>query len=456
MRLIAMIALALIIYESCHRKERVEKEENHIHIGEKHEIMENEKKRKIYYCPMHPQYTSDKPGSCPICGMNLVELKEEETTKRHKTYYCPMHPEYKSDKPGSCPICGMDLIELEEKKIQSAIHISPEKQQMIGVKFSEVRKIDLIKEIRTVAKFEYNEKNIFIYSLKFSGWIEKLYANFTGKYVRKDETLFEIYSPDVVSAQEEYLSVLRLAENKTGDFEEILQKAKRRLLWWSIPEDVVKEIEKTKEPKRAIPMKSPWSGFIIEKNIFEGKFVEAGENIFKIADISEIWAICDIYESDIQFIKIGTPVLITTSYSNKRFYGKVSFIYPSIDPQTRTVRIRVDISNKDFEVKAEMFGEAYIRVHLGQRLAIPESAVLDTGTKKIVFVDLGNGYIEPKEIETGERASGYIEVKNGLEELERVAESANFLINSESKLQEALKIFGPSKGTQHERMDIQR
>jgi RND family efflux transporter MFP subunit len=352
-----------------------------------------------------------------------------------------MHPNYISDKPGECPICGMTLVPVEEEKTseEGTMKISPEKQQLTGVTYGRVEYRNLKKVIRTVAKLSYDETNIRYITTKFSGWIEKLYVDYTGKLVKKGEPLFEIYSPELVSAQEEYLLALKF-EKITERANSLLNSTRTRLLLWDISENQIKEIEESGKPMRRMVYYSPFSGFVIEKNVFEGKYISAGENLYKIADISNIWVFADIYEFELPFIKMGQEAIITLPYyPGEVFRGKITYIYPSLENETRTVKVRIELKNFEFKLKPEMFGNAEIDIDLGKKLAVPESAVIDTGMRKIVFVNRGNGYIEPREVKLGHRVDEYYEVLEGLSEGEEVVTSANFLIDSESNLKSAIK-----------------
>lgn len=367
--------------------------------------------------------------------------KDKGVEHKKKLYHCPMHPNYISDKPGECPICGMTLVPVEEEKTseEGTIKISPEKQQLTGVTYGRVEYRNLKKVIRTVAKLSYDETNIRYITTKFSGWIEKLYVDYTGKLVKKGEPLFEIYSPELVSAQEEYLLALKF-EKITERANSLLNSTRTRLLLWDISENQIKEIEESGKPMRRMVYYSPFSGFVIEKNVFEGKYISAGENLYKIADISNIWVFADIYEFELPFIKMGQEAIITLPYyPGEVFRGKITYIYPSLENETRTVKVRIELKNFEFKLKPEMFGNAEIDIDLGKKLAVPESAVIDTGMRKIVFVNRGNGYIEPREVKLGHRVDEYYEVLEGLSEGEEAVTSANFLIDSESNLKSAIK-----------------
>ncbi|MBC7361706.1 MAG: efflux RND transporter periplasmic adaptor subunit [Candidatus Aminicenantes bacterium] len=404
--------------------------------------------------PQHqhqPQLTGS-PESTP------AQTKEKPSAKK-TLYHCPMHPNYISDKPGECPICGMTLVPIEEEKHEEmsmempegTIQISPQKQQLLNLTFSQAEYRNLEKTIQTVARFTYDETRLAFINTKFPGWIEELSVDYTGRLVRKGEPLFSIYSPELVSAQEEYLLALKakqqLQESQTEksvstdqDSDRLLEVSKRRLLLWDLKEEQIKKLEESGRPFKSLTIYSPLSGFVVEKNILKGQYVMPGENLYKIADISKLWVLADIYEQDIPLIQLGQETTIeVAAFPGKQFSGKISYIFPYLENETRTVKVRIELPNPDFKLKPEMYGNIKVRVDLGQRLTVPESAVIDSGQRKLVFVDRGNGYLEPRQVEVGITAGDYLEILKGLKAGDRVVTSANFLIDSESRLKSALK-----------------
>jgi len=378
-------------------------------------------------------------GSLLIGGFYLQKKEKEATTERKgELYICPMHPDYVSDRPGNCPICGMKLIPASEKKKpmehmkMGTIYISPQRQQLIGVKTKRVEKEEVEKTIRTVGRIEYDETKLAYVNLKYSGWIEELYADYVGKFVKKGEILMTVYSPDLIQAQEEYLQTIK----NSDDY--LKEKAFNKLILWGIDESEIKEIEKDGILLR-FPIRSPISGFIIEKKALKGKFFKSGENLFKIADLRKVWVIADIYEYELELVEEGAVAEIELPYlPGKVFKGRVTYIYPDIDPLTRTAKIRIELSNPDYELKPGMYATVILRTKIGERLIIPKDAVLDSGKKKYVFIRKEGGYFEPRIIKLGAELDDYYIVEDGLEEGEEVVTSSNFLIDSESKLKLAI------------------
>jgi Cu(I)/Ag(I) efflux system membrane fusion protein len=343
----------------------------------------------------------------------------------------------------------------QEGKVQEIapgnVQISPERQQLIGVRFGSVEKRSLTKVIRTVGRIDYDEKRIGIVSPKISGWIEQLYVDFTGRFVRKGEPLLTIYSPELVSTQEEYLLALKARQDwSKSPFSEVTEggnllaeSARRRLKLWDISDAQIQALEESREPKKTLTLYSPFTGHVLEKMVNKGQFVDAGMALFKIADLSVVWLIADIYESELSAIRVGQPAAIQMPYyPGETFTGKAIYIYPYMDAQTRTAKVRYEFANPHGKLKPEMFADVEITVPLGDRLAVPEGAVIDTGVRKVVIVDRGSGYFEPREVRLGARASDLFEVLDGLKAGERVVTSANFLIDSESKLKEAVGGMG--------------
>jgi multidrug efflux pump subunit AcrA (membrane-fusion protein) len=364
-----------------------------------------------------------------------------------------MHPWIKSDKPGKSPDCGMDMVPVYEGEVPSkkmpkgSVMIPIEKQQLIGVKTGIVKTRHLKKIIRTVGRIDYDERRVKDIHTKIEGWIEKLYVDYTGKFVKKGTPLLSIYSPELVSTQEEYLLALKankyfqkssFPDVKSGG-ETLIQATKRRLLLWDITENQIRKLEKTGVVKKSLILHSPINGFVINKTAFEGKYVTPADPLYTIADLSNIWIYADIYEYEIPLIKKGQEVLAKLSYlPGETFKGVISYIYPYLENKTRTVKVRMDFDNKGFKLKPKMYAKVEINVDLGRKLAVPEDAVLDSGIEQIVFIAKEGGHFEPKRVKLGLKTDGYYEVLSGLSEGEKVVTSANFLIDSESRLKSAL------------------
>ncbi|NWG02579.1 MAG: efflux RND transporter periplasmic adaptor subunit [Syntrophaceae bacterium] len=327
------------------------------------------------------------------------------------------------------------------------VQISPERQQLIGVKFGMVEMKSLEKLIRTVGRIDYDEKRIFTISPKIGGWIEDLYIDFTGKFVHRGEPLLTLYSPELVSTQEEYLIALQAKKDLAkspfpevaGSGDALAESARRRLKLWDISDDQIKALEESGQSKKTLTLFSPFSGFVLEKSAYRGMNVMPGMTLYKLADLSVVWLYADIYEYEIPLIRLGQQASIQLSFlPGETFTGKAVYIYPSLNPETRTAKVRFEIPNSHQKLKPEMYANVEMKVRLGKKLAVPESAVIDTGLRQMVIVDKGSGYFEPKEIKVGIKVEDYYEVIEGLKSGERVVTSANFLIDSESKFKEAV------------------
>ena len=348
----------------------------------------------------------------------------------------------------------MESIQKEGKMQEVApgtIQISPAKQQLIGVKIGAVEMKPLEKVIRTVGRVDYDEKRIVTVSPKIGGWIEDLYIDFTGRFVRQGEPLLTIYSPELVSTQEEYLIALKAKRDlKRSPFPEVAgsgdslaESAKRRLKLWDITDEQIKTLEESGQSKKTLTLYSPFSGFVLEKNAYKGMNVMPGMALFKLADLSVVWLIADIYEYELPFVRVGQQASIQLSYlPGETFTGKAIYIYPALDPNTRTAKVRFEFPNPHERLKPEMYANVEIKIRLGQKLTVPEGAVIDTGIRQMVIIDKGSGYFEPREVKVGAKVEDYYEVTKGLKAGERVVTSANFLIDSESKLKEAMAGVG--------------
>jgi Cu(I)/Ag(I) efflux system membrane fusion protein len=322
--------------------------------------------------------------------------------------------------------------------------VSPERQQPLGVQFTEVDYQDMEKIIRTVGLIELDERKIAHVHTKISGWIEKVFIDFTWQQVKRGDPLFTIYSPELVATQEEYLLALKAQEtlknspfpNDSEGAVSLLDAARRRLLLWDITEDQIAELERTKKVQRTLTIHSPIAGHVIHKNAFPNMRVEPETRVYTVADHSYVWVHADIYENEMALVKLGQhATMVVPSFPDEVFRGKVTYIWPHVQGSTRTAKVRLEFPNPDLKLKPEMYANVEMHIPLGRRLVVPESAVLRTGKRNLVFVDRGEGRMEVRDIALGVKASDRYEVLRGLKPGEQVVTAANFLIDAESQVQ---------------------
>lgn len=366
-------------------------------------------------------------------------------------YTCTMHPSVKEKEPGTCPICAMDLTPVYKEGAQSesektgnsvrTVNIPLYQQQLIGVQIDTVKLMAASKKIRTVGRVDYDETKIATVNLKFSGWIEELHVDYVGQFVKKGQPLFSIYSPELVSTQEELLQVapqsVSATEASADTFTRSLyQTTLKRLQLWGLSQQLIEQIMQNKKPLLRIEYDSPFTGYVIAKNILLGQHAKAGMDLYKIADLSRIWVFADIYEQELTTIEMGQQAKLTLSYNTEMaLVGKVDYIYPSIDRETRTAKIRLVFPNPDLRLKPDMYANVELAIDLREQLVVPETAVLSTGKRQLVFVDHGNGRFEPRKIKTGRKVERYYTILEGLKAGEVVVKSGNFLIDAEAHVQ---------------------
>ena len=327
------------------------------------------------------------------------------------------------------------------------VEIPVEKQQLIGVKTSEVSFKQVQKTIRTVGRIEVDEKKLATINIHFDAWIEKLYVDYVGKYVRKGDPLAEVYSHELFATQQEFINALKwgkqsgdvkdekISKMLAQDSESIVEAAKQRLRLWDISDDQIRSIAETGKPVRNLTIYSPLNGYVIQKPAIRGMRVLTGDKLFDIADLSTIWIISDIYEYELPSIHAGDTARISMSYfPGKEFTAVVDYVYPILASETRTAKVRFSVPNPGGQLKPGMFTNVELKVNMGKKLVVPQDAVIDTGMRQIVYVDKGNGYFEPRDVVAGVRAGGIVEILKGLKAKERVVSAATFLIDSEARL----------------------
>ena len=418
---------------------------------------------QLWTCGMHPEVIMDEPGQCPKCGMNLVPLKKagvvetkatiDPAGKDRKILYwqAPMDPTEIYDKPGKSKM-GMDLVPVYADQISSGsrVKIDPVTVQNMGVRTAPVERVNFTRTIRTVGNVDYNEENIYVVSSKVSGWIEKLIVNYTGQQVRKGQTLLDIYSPDLVTTQQEYLLALKNRElvgnSKYASIREgaesMVNSSRQRLAYWDIPEAEIKRLETTGEVHKTLALESPANGIILHKNAEEGMHIKEGMSLYRIADLSTIWVYASIYDNEVPWVRTGQKADMDLSYApGKTLEGKVSYIYPYLDEKARDVRVRIVFPNPELKLKPGMY--ANVRIHTApimNALVVPSEAVIRSGQRNVVFIDRGEGLFEPREVVIGEESEdGKLRIISGLLGNEKVVTSAQFLLDSESRLQEAIQ-----------------
>jgi len=333
-----------------------------------------------------------------------------------------------------------------------SIMISPRKIQLIGVRTEQAQVRSLTRTIRTVGLVAVDERLLTHVHIKLEGWVEKLYVRFTGEDVKKGQKLFEIYSPELVASQEEYLLALKavralkineypiVAENAAS----LMDATRKRFTLWDIRPNHIRDLERTGKVLRTLPLHAPISGYVLKMNMREGMFVTPNLDLYTLADLSHIWVLADLYEYEIQDVKLGQEAGITLPYfPGETFKGKVTYIYPVLEPKTRTIKVRFELPNPRERLKPDMFANVELQIPLGRRLVVPDTAVLDSGTEQIVFVDKGHGMFEPRKVALGVRTKEWDEIRQGIKAGERVVTNGNFLIDSESSLKAGTSMMMP-------------
>jgi Cu(I)/Ag(I) efflux system membrane fusion protein len=333
-----------------------------------------------------------------------------------------------------------------------SVLVSPQKQQLIGVKTEPAQVREVTHTIRTVGQVEVDERLLIHMHTKLEGWVQELYVKFTGEQVQKDQKLFEIYSPELVSTQEEYLLALKAVQSLgDSEFPEIAQNARsllevtrQRFSLWDITPDHIEDLENTGKVLRTLPLHAPSSGYVLHMAVREGMHVTPAMELYTLADLSSVWVLADVYEYEIPLVKLGQEATVTLSYfSGQTFTGKVTYVYPVLESKTRTVKVRFELPNPEWKIKPGMYANVDLQIPRGKRLVVPNTAVLDSGTEQLVFIDRGQGRFEPRKVKVGIRTRETYEILEGIQPGEMLVTRGNFLVDSESNLKAAIDQMMP-------------
>jgi Cu(I)/Ag(I) efflux system membrane fusion protein len=355
-------------------------------------------------------------------------------------YTCSMHPSVRQAGPGQCPICGMTLTPVTYEEIESGVvRIDDARRRRIGLETAPVVRAPLGRSIRALGRVTYDETALVDVTLKLDGYIEKLHVETTGQPVRLGQVLFTLYSPELYAAQQELLLAHQKSVTPASPASQALARAARkRLELWGLSPAQIDRITTSGEPLQSVPFLAPASGYVIEKDVVQGAAIEAGQRLFRIAPLSKVWVQADVYEQDLPHVKVGQKAEITFPYlPGKKYENKIAYIYPALEGMTRTARVRIELPNQELALKPDMYADVRLHIDAGERLQVPESAVIYTGPRRLVFVDLGDGRLQPREVTLGLHAEGAYEVLDGLSEGERVVTGGNFLIAAESRIRSA-------------------
>jgi len=378
------------------------------------------------------------------------EHPRPDLEKKILYYHCPMHPDYKSDQPGSCPVCGMHLEPVgagtpSEAPAGGAI-LTPQQLQRYGIVVGQPAFETVELTIRALGVVQPDETRIVRVHPKVEGWIEEVHADFTGRYVKRGEPLVSVYSPELLASQQEYLLALRVRNvieastvpGQRGGGESLAEAARRRLELWDLPPDAIEEIGRTGQIRRTVPILSPADGYVMARNAYPRQRISPETELYRLADLSRMWVMADIFESDHSSLRLGQSAVVRLAYAASRsFPAKVHYIQPTVDPATRTLKVRLEVDNPRMELKPDMYVNVEIRAGWGRGLFVPSDAVLDTGIAKRVFVAHDDGHFEPREVETGREWNGKVEILRGLTAEDRIVTSGVFLVDSESRLRPA-------------------
>jgi Cu(I)/Ag(I) efflux system membrane fusion protein len=459
-----------------------------------------------YHCPMHPTYISNQPGECPICGMSLVPItaegKEVKVTDLMKMdsgmtmpadsmpkakpgqWTCPMDPEVISDKPGECPKCGMDLEQVPQPTSGSGakedmssmpgmtlapkgydtssmgtvpglvtVTIEPQRLQLTGVRTDKVQRRKLADRLRLAGYVTADETRTANVHIRTSGWVRSLLVDQTGQYVKAGQPLLTIYSPDLAQAQQDLIVARKATQKTIADSEllymrkQLLDAARQKLRLLGLSDQDIRVAENSDSVGSDLTLRSPVSGYVLEKTVLSGQFIGADQNLFTIADLSTIWVLADVYEQDFARVKVGQSAEMTlTALPGETIAGKVAFIYPSVAAKSRTLRVRLEFANPSFALRPGMYTDLQLLQDNEPVLALPSDAVMDGGETKYAFVMRDGKHFEPRLLKLGRSGGDWIEVLSGVSEGDEVVTSANFLIDSESRLKAAIAGMGSTSG----------
>ena len=437
--------------------------------GCRHEPAEPE----VWYCPMHPTYVADRPGTCPICNMDLVRQERPESAapaaaapaageRRILHYRNPMDPTITSPVPAKDSM-GMDYVPVYADEAtpgaapgiagRAAVELSDEGMRLAGVRTEAARTGALERSIRTVGRVLVDERRLHRATTKIGGWVERLEVDFEGRAVRKGQPMLSIYSPELVASQEEYLLAKANAarflassipEVRRGGDDQVAA-ARRRLQLFDVPEAFLDELDRTRKARRTVALVAPASGYVVEKSVVEGMQVEPGMALYTVADLSRVWVEADFYESEASAVRVGTPARLSLPYDREvAVEARAAFVYPELDAEARTVRVRFDVDNPGLRFKPGMFVDVEAETSPAPGILVPDSAVIDSGTRQVVFVETAPGRFEPREVRVEARAAGSAQLAPGAVAAgDRVVVKANFLLDSESRLRAALSAMAP-------------
>jgi Cu(I)/Ag(I) efflux system membrane fusion protein len=412
--------------------------------------------KRLFQCPMHPTITSDHEGDCPICGMQLVEVKGggAAAADQHRIlfYRSPMNPKQTSPTPRKDEM-GMDYLPVYEDEGRggqaieglATITIDPARQQLIGLRTAPVIEGAFSGSWRTVGRIEVDPTRVHATNVKVEGYVERLFVDYVGQAVRRGQPLFSLYSPSLMAAENELVLALKTRDElaKAGatdqDGASLVAASRRKLELWDVPAAEIARLEQTRQPSRALTFLSPTSGVVTAKKIVQGSSVRAGDSPYEITALDEVWVMADAYEGDVAHVRVGQPAALTLrAYPGRTFRGMVAFIDPLLDPATRTAKVHMHFPNRGELLKPAMFGEVVLEFGRRNGLRIPADAVIRAGTRDVVFLALGDGKFAPREVQLGARSGGDVEVRSGLMAGEQVVTRANFLVDSESQLRASL------------------
>jgi Cu(I)/Ag(I) efflux system membrane fusion protein len=395
-----------------------------------------------YLCPMHPQIVTSHRGECPICGMDLVPAAGAKgDAARPAGAGAPP-----AASPGAAPVPGV-----------AAVDLSLDRVQLIGMKSVVVTRQELAATVRAVGFVAANEASLVSVNTRFSGWVEQLHVGQTGQLVQQGEVLASLYSPEMLNAQQVFLNAIKWTERKPSGAgtaptvaSDLERDARLRLELLGVAPRDIDAISEAGQAQRAINVRSPVRGYVSRKSVVKGLYVQAGTELFQLADLSSVWLLVDVYESEISRVKVGQKATFELkAYPGRRFPGRVQFIYPALDSGSRTLQARIELPNPALELRPGMFGDVNLDLGASEAVVAPQEALIDTGDHQYVFVDRGGGRYEPRLVKAGWSGNGRVAILEGLADGERVVTTASFLLDSESRLRAAVEGFNAGPAAPH-------